>query len=357
MPSVPFPELDLTADLVTLTSALVDIPSVSRDEHQLADLVERALRRVPQLRVERSGNTVVARTCLGRPERVVLAGHLDTVPPAGNEGARLTGDRLAGIGACDMKGGLAIGLSLAAELTEPNRDVTYVFYDCEEIEAAANGLGRLAGVRPDLLAAGFAVLCEPTDGVVEGGCQGSMHVDVITRGVRAHSGRSWMGHNAVHAAAPVLTRLSAYQPRQPEVDGLRFHEGLNATKILGGVARNVIPDECRVGVNYRFAPDRDDASALAHVRDVFDGFEVELRDTVAGARPGLDRPAAAAFLAAIGGSPRAKFGWTDVARFAAIGIPAVNYGPGDPSLAHSAGEYVSVRQLRECAAALTAWLA
>lgn len=349
--------LDLSADVVALTAALVDIPSVSRDEALIAGLVEDALRAVAHLEVIRIGNTVVARTQLERSERVVIAGHLDTVPVAGNAGARIADGTIAGIGSCDMKGGVAIGLKLAAELTEPNRDLTYLFYDCEEIEATANGLTKLAASFPELMAADFAVLCEPTDGVVEGGCQGSLHIDVITRGKRAHSARSWWGHNAIHDATDVLRRLSDYVPREPVVEGLAFHEGLNATAVAGGIAGNVIPDECRIGVNYRFAPDRSEEEALAHLHEVFAGFEIELHDSAPAARPGLDRPAAAAFAAAIGGTPRAKFGWTDVARFSVLGIPAVNYGPGDPGLAHSAGEFVRIDALHDCLAALRRWLA
>ncbi len=355
--SVNGARLDLRSDVVALTAALVDIPSVSREEALIAGLVEDALRAVPHLDVTRIGNTIAARTHLGRSERVVIAGHLDTVPVAGNAGARIAHGALAGIGSCDMKGGVAIGLKLAADLAEPNRDVTYLFYECEEIEAEANGLTKLAASSPGLMSADFAVLCEPTDGIVEGGCQGSLHVDVITRGTRAHSARSWSGHNAIHDATEVLRRLTVYVPREPVVEGLAFHEGLNATLISGGVAGNVIPDECRVGVNYRFAPDRSEAAALAHVREVFDGFDVELLDSAPAARPGLDRPAAAAFAAAIGGPPRAKFGWTDVARFSVLGIPAVNYGPGDPSLAHSAGEFVRIEALHDCLASLRRWLA
>jgi len=360
-PAPTYPALDLHADVLAVTTALVDVPSVSRSEEPLADLVEAALRAVSHLEVERIGNTVVGRTRLGRAERVVVAGHLDTVPPADNQGARLDGTRtpavLCGLGSCDMKGGVAVGLRLAATLPAPRRDVTYLFYECEEIEAEANGLTKLARGRPDLMTADFAVLAEPTDGIVEGGCQGSLHVDVISRGIRAHSARSWHGSNAIHGAGEVLGRLSEYIPREPVVDGLAFHEGLNATVIEGGVAGNVIPDECRVGVNYRFAPDRSEAEALEHVREVFAGFDLELADSVAGARPGLDRPIAAEFLTAVGGTPRAKFGWTDVARFSMLGVPAVNYGPGDPSLAHSAGERVPVDQLYACEEALRRWLA
>jgi succinyl-diaminopimelate desuccinylase len=141
------------------------------------------------------------------------------------------------------------------------------------------------------------------------------------------------------------------------VDGLTYHEGLNAVGISGGVAGNVIPDECVVRVNFRFAPDRNVAQAADHVREVFGGFDVDIVDAAPGARPGLTAPAAAALLAAVGGTPRAKFGWTDVARFAALGMPAVNYGPGDPNVAHSVGEHVPLAQIAECEAKLLAWLA
>jgi succinyl-diaminopimelate desuccinylase len=334
----------------------VDIPSVSGTEGPLADAVAHALGALPHLAVHRDGNAIVARTEFGRPERVLLAGHLDTVPVHGNLPSRLDGGLLYGCGSCDMKAGVAVQLLLAAQLTSAARDVTYVFYDCEEVEAERNGLLRLSRSRPDLLAADFAVLLEPTGAVVEGGCQGTLRADVIARGQRAHSARSWLGRNAIHAAGGVLDTLRGYLPRQPEVDGLGYHEGLNAVGISGGVAGNVIPDECVVSVNYRFAPDLSADQAAAHVREVFTGFEVRVTDVAGGALPGLSRPAAAAFVAAVGGQPRAKLGWTDVARFDALGVPAVNYGPGDPQLAHTRDEHVALAQIEQCEQAMLGWL-
>ncbi|GMA86034.1 hypothetical protein GCM10025868_12840 [Angustibacter aerolatus] len=236
------------------------------------------------------------------------------------------------------------------------RDVTYVFYDGEEIESEHNGLGRIARTHPEWLDAQFAVLLEPTDGLVEGGCNGTMRVDVTTKGVAAHSARAWKGHNAIHDAGEVLTRLAAYEPRQVEVDGLVYRESLNAVRIAGGVAGNVIPDACRVEVNYRFAPSTSAADAEAHLRDLLQGFEVAVTDRADGARPGLDRPAAAAFVAAMGGVVKPKYGWTDVARFSALGVPAVNYGPGDPMKAHADDEFVPAHQVVEAEAALRRWL-
>jgi succinyl-diaminopimelate desuccinylase len=348
--------LDLGQDVATLTAALVDVYSESGHEAELAEAVEVALRPLPHLQVERNGDAVLARTTWGRSERVALAGHLDTVPPADNLPSARDGDVLRGLGSADMKGGLAVMLRLATTVLSSDRDVTYVFYDGEEIEAERNGLLRLTRENPEWLAADFAVLLEPTDAIVEGGCQGTMRVDVRVPGVRAHSARSWMGVNAVHEAGHVLDRLRAYETRRPMVDGLEFREGLNAVGISGGVAGNVIPGECVISVNFRFAPDRTQVDAEEHLREVFEGYEVTVTDSAPGALPGLHHPAAEAFTAAIGGTPRAKFGWTDVAQFSALGVPAVNYGPGDPNVAHTAGESVSIRQLFECEANLERWL-
>jgi succinyl-diaminopimelate desuccinylase len=357
---VPHPPLDLDADLADLLQALIDVPSESQEEGPIADLVEAALRARPHLQVERHGNTVVARTDLGRAERVVIGGHLDTVPANANmPSSRRTvdgEDRVYGLGACDMKGGVAVLLQLAATLSEPTRDVTWFCYEAEEIDSQYNGLRLLAESRPDLLASDFAVLMEPSNAAVEAGCQGTMRAEVRTRGTRAHSARSWLGHNAIHDAADVLERLRGYEPRKVDVDGLVYREGLNAVRIRGGVAGNVVPDECVVEVNYRFAPSRSGAEAEAHVREVFEGFEVDVVDLAPGALPGLTHPAAAAFVAAVGGAPSPKFGWTDVARFSALGVPAVNFGPGDPSLAHTQGEYCPVDDLRTVERGLRAWL-
>jgi len=350
-------ELDLSLPVAAVTARLVDIESVSGGEGLIADAIASALTALPHLTVHRDGNALIARTDLGRQQRVALAGHIDTVPVAGNLPSRLDGGVLYGCGSCDMKSGVAVQLRLAAGLAEPTRDITYVFYDCEEVEADRNGLLRLSRHCPELLDADFAVLLEPTGGVVEGGCQGTLRAEIRAPGRRAHSARSWMGSNAIHAAAGILDVLGGYRPRQPEVDGLTYHEGLNAVGIRGGVAGNVIPDECVVTVNYRFAPDRDAQAAAEHVRAVFSQWDVRVTDVAGGARPGLADPAAASFVARIGGEPRAKLGWTDVARFDALKIPAVNYGPGDPLLAHSKDEHVELPQIQECEARMRAWLA
>ncbi|PRY46780.1 succinyldiaminopimelate desuccinylase [Umezawaea tangerina] len=350
--------LHLSADPVDLTAALVDVPSVSGDEAELADLVERSLReQAPHLEVVRSGNSVLARTNLGRAERVVFAGHLDTVPINDNMPSRREGDVLHGCGTVDMKGGDAVMLHLAATLREPRHDLTFVFYDCEEIEASRNGLGRVERDLPEWLRGGLAIVCEPSDGVVEAGCQGTIRVEVRTTGRRAHTARGWMGENAVHAMGEVLRRLQAHETRVVEIDGCTYREGLQAVKITGGVAGNVVPDECVLTVNHRFAPDRSPAEAEAHLREVFAGFDLVVTDFAAGALPGLSAPVAKELVAATGGTPVGKLGWTDVARFAALGIPAVNFGPGDPTLAHTQQENVPVSQITGCVDVLRRFLA
>jgi succinyl-diaminopimelate desuccinylase len=348
--------LDLQADAVTLTEQLVNIESVSRNEAAIADAVESALRSLGHLEVTRHGHTVVARTSLGHGERVVIAGHLDTVPLNDNLPARREGGLLHGLGTCDMKGGDAVMLRLAAHVPDPNRDLTFIWYEAEEIEAEFNGLHLLAQSHPELMTADFAILMEPSNAVVEAGCQGTLRVDVRTSGERSHSARSWKGDNAIHKAAGILTRLQEYDARRPVIDGLEYHEGLNAVFIRGGVAGNVLPDECVVEVNFRFAPDRSEAEAADFVRDFFEGYDVTLTDSAPGALPGLDVPAAKAFVEAVGGEVNPKFGWTDVARFSGLGVPAVNFGPGDPMLAHKQEEHVPVADIERCERTLRTWL-
>jgi succinyl-diaminopimelate desuccinylase len=351
--------LDLRGDPIKLTAALVDIPSESRDEARLADEVEAALRdQAAGFEVVRNGNAVLARTSLGRPSRVLLAGHLDTVPAAGNLPSRLEGAELYGCGTADMKSGDAVFLHLAATVAEPVHDLTLVFYDCEEIDAASNGLGRIERELPEWMAADVAVLGEPTGGYIEAGCQGTLRVVIRASGTRAHSARSWLGDNAIHKLGAALDRLAGYRARTVDIDGCAYREGLSAVRIDGGVAGNVIPDAASLTVNFRFAPDRSVDAALQHVHEVFDGLDlrIEQTDAAAGALPGLAQPAAKALVEAAGGHVRAKYGWTDVARFAALGVPAVNFGPGDPNLAHTRDERVAVGNITAAVETLRRYL-
>lgn len=334
-------------DLLAATAELVAISSVSHHEAVIADHVEARLRVIPGLTVDRVEHNVVARTTLGRRRRLVLGGHLDTVPANNNETPRIDGDLLWGLGSADMKAGLAVMLELAATVPDPAVDVTYVFYACEEVAREYNGLSRLFELRPDLVVADAAILTEPTGARVEAGCQGVLKLEVTVAGERAHSARPWMGVNAIHRLAPVLEIVAAYEGREPVIDGCRYREALQAVAVSGGVAGNVVPDSASVTLNHRFAPDRnaDEAIAamdklLAPALDAGRGDRVVVRDQAPSARPGLGDPMLARLVAASGDAAEAKLGWTDVAFFSERGIPATNFGPGDPGVAHAAGERV-----------------
>lgn len=375
---------DLAGDLGALALALVCVPSASGAEAPLADAVQAALAAEPHLEVLRHGNTVVARTRLGRSERVVVAGHLDTVPASrrtGNVPGRLEerdGRTVVwGRGSVDMKGGVAVGLHLAATLAAPRRDVTWVFYDNEEVVAERNGLGRALAAHPDWFEADLAVLGEPTGAGIEGGCNGTLRLILDVPGLAAHSGRAWRGVNAIHAASTLIERVKAAPLRTVEVEGLAYRESFSVVLIEGGAAANTVPDRCRVTVNYRFAPDLAAEAALARAKRVLAGLDadgdepdpvidagtgpvaVELDDLSPAARPGLDSPMARELIALVGergGGVGPKYGWTDVARFSAAGVPAVNLGPGDPMLCHTDDEHCPVAQIEAVAGALRAWL-
>jgi succinyl-diaminopimelate desuccinylase len=332
-------------DLLARTADLVAIPSESHGEAILADHVEGRLRGCGHLRVDRVGDNVVARTQGGRSLRLVVAGHLDTVPANGNADPRVDGDVLWGLGAADMKGGLAVMLELAAAVSDPAIDVTWIFYAGEEVAAVHNGLGHLFAQRPDLVAGDAAVLGEPTAAALEVGCQGTMRIRVELQGARAHTARPWMGRNALHRAGRVLAALDDYVPRRPVIDGCEYREALQGVFVEGGIAGNVVPDRAVVTLNHRFAPDRTPQQARAHVEDVLapylvEGDVVAVEDVADAAPPGLGHPLLAALRERNGLTVKAKLGWTDVSRFAAAGIPAINFGPGDPDLAHSMNEHV-----------------
>ncbi len=341
-------------DLLELTAELVDIPSVSHDEAAIAGFVESELRGAGQLEVVRIGDNVVARAAPRRDARVVLAGHLDTVPPAGNQRARIEDDTCYGLGSVDMKGGVAVLMALARRLVEPRYDLTYVFYACEEVERRYSGLAAVDAARPDLLEADAALLLEPTGAVVEAGCQGVMRLILTTRGAAAHVARPWAGENALHRLGAALVRVSEFADRRPVLDGCEFHESLQAVWAAGGARSkaNVVPDQATALLSYRFAPDRDPEQAFTAMKallgsalDYSAGDSIEIEEVDSAAPPGLAHPILAALVAASGAEPRAKLGWTDVAHFVERGIPATNFGPGDPALCHHADEHVSRGEL------------
>jgi succinyl-diaminopimelate desuccinylase len=337
-------------DLLARTAELIDIPSVSGSERAITDHIEAKLRTAPWLSIDRIGDNLVARTNLGRSRRVVLAGHTDTVPVNDNDRARVDGDTLWGLGASDMKSGVAVQLELATTVDEPAVDVTYVFYAAEEIASEHNGLGHIVKADPDLLRGDVAILGEPTDAVLEAGCQGTMRLDVTLTGVRAHSARPWMGRNAIHRLGRLLAIVETWPGREPMVDRCEYREAVQAVMVDGGVAGNVVPDRARVVLNHRFAPDRDAATAEAWLRELIapvmeDADTIEMVDLAVGARPGLDHPLFSSWIERNRLDVRAKLGWTDVARFTELGMPAVNLGPGDPLLAHAPDERVTRAQL------------
>jgi succinyl-diaminopimelate desuccinylase len=348
-------------DLLVLTASLVAVPSVSRREGELAGHVERRLaERASRLALARVGNTVIARTELGRERRVVLGGHLDTVPGNGNEVPQLDGDVLHGLGSADMKGGLAVLLRLAEEISagwEPRFDCTLAFYEGEEIADEFNGLRHVFDMRPELLAGDFAVLLEPTGDRIEAGCQGTLHLRAHFEGERAHSARPWKGRNAIYAAVDVLERLAAHEPDTVVVDDLRYRESLQVVRIEGGVANNVVPDECTIVVNRRFAPKYSVDEARAQVEKLLEGVDrVEVINASPAAPPNLGHPLVAEFVEVLGLDVEPKLGWTDAARFASRNVPAVNFGPGDPDVAHTADELVTRASVEQCHAGFTRFL-
>lgn len=351
----------MVIDLLDLAAELVDIPSVSRGEDALAGWLVDRLGRYPWLDVERVGDNVVARTDLDRGRRLLLVGHTDTVPPSGNEVAEIEGDRLWGVGASDMKGGIAVMVGAAASVEHPAIDVSYVFYAREEIADAENGLLELFETRPDLLVGDAAVIGEPTDAALEAGCQGTMRMRVTFAGARAHTARPWMGSNAIHRMARVLLALDRYEERRPVLDGCEYREAVQAVQVAGGVARNVVPDRAELLINHRFAPDRSGFEAEAHLRELVgphlrEGDAMEVEEVSEGAPPSLDHPLIAALRDRNNLAVRAKLGWTDVARFAGHEIPAVNFGPGDSTVAHSADEFVDRSGLEAVYGAVTGLL-
>jgi succinyl-diaminopimelate desuccinylase len=352
--------LDLNASLVELTLSLCNIESVSGNEKQLADEIEAALTALPHLKVSRDGNAVIATTNQNLPSRVIIAGHIDTVPVANNLPAELhhfeREQAIVGRGTVDMKGGIAVMLKLALELDSPKHDITWIFYDNEEVASDLNGLGRISRNTPEVLSGDFAVLCEPTSALIEGGCNGTMRVELESKGVKAHSARPWMGKNAIHGLSQALATLSSFEPETITVDGLDYRESLNAVVVSGGIATNVIPDRATLTVNYRFAPSRSGAEAEQKLRALFSSYDLTVTDLAEGARPGLNLGMAQEFAATVKIPPRPKYGWTDVARFASLGIPAVNYGPGDAALAHADNENVPVGHLFDCFEGLGSWL-
>ncbi len=348
--------LNLKQDLGDLTLELVNISSVSKDEKAIADQIESTLKEMSHLKTTRINNTLIAQTNFGHKQRVVIAGHLDTVPANNNFPGKKTATEIIGLGSVDMKGGVAVALKLAQDLASAKYDITYLFYESEEIETRFNGLELVTNEAKDLLNCDFAILMEPTNAILEVGCQGSLRFEVTSTGTRSHSARWWKGKNAIHEITKILDILNNYQPRQPVIDGQQYKEGLQAVKINGGVAGNVVPDLVTVSINHRFAPDTSVVEAEKNMAKLFKDFNFKLIDSSPSAPTGLNNELIKEFVAAIGLEIAPKFGWTDVARFANAGIPAINFGPGDPNLAHHPDEVVTIKQINDVYTSLKNWL-
>jgi len=348
--------LNINQELGKLTLDLVNISSVSKDEKSIADSIEEALKKCNHLKLTRVNNSLVAQTSFGNKQRVVIAGHIDTVPANNNFPGKINNSEVVGLGSVDMKSGIAVALKLASEITSSNFDITYFFYESEEIETKFNGLELITKQQKDLLNCDFAILMEPTNGILEVGCQGSLRFEVSTSGKRSHSARWWNGENAIHKTNKILEILNNYKSREPEIDGYKFREGLQAVKINGGIAGNVVPDSVSVSINHRFAPDTSIDQATTNMKNLFKDFNFLLVDAANAAPTGLSNPVIKDFVSSIGKSIAPKFGWTDVARFASNGIPAINFGPGDPNLAHHPDEKVLISQINDVYESLKKWL-
>lgn len=348
--------MNINQELGKLTLDLVNISSVSKDEKSIADSIEEALKKCNHLKLTRVNNSLVAQTSFGNKQRVVIAGHIDTVPANNNFPGKINNSEVVGLGSVDMKSGIAVALKLASEITSSNFDITYFFYESEEIETKFNGLELITKQQKDLLNCDFAILMEPTNGILEVGCQGSLRFEVSTSGKRSHSARWWNGENAIHKTNKILEILNNYKSREPEIDGYKFREGLQAVKINGGIAGNVVPDSVSVSINHRFAPDTSIDQATTNMKNLFKDFNFLLVDAANAAPTGLSNPVIKDFVSSIGKSIAPKFGWTDVARFASNGIPAINFGPGDPNLAHHPDEKVLISQINDVYESLKKWL-
>ena len=336
-----------------MTSTLVAIPSVSFEEAAIVDFLHDRLNQIPWLETTRIGDNLIARTNMEKGQRLLLGGHTDTVPANNNLEPRLEGETLWGLGAADMKGGLAVMLSLAEAIPSPAFDMTYLFYAREEVAAEHSGLKDIVDAAPELLDADLALLGEPTSGTVEAGCQGTMRFILELKGERAHTARPWMGVNAIHRLDKALNVLNEYKERKPVIEGCEYHEALQAVRIEGGVAGNVVPDSVALTFNHRVAPDRDLEEAEDFIRSLFSSIitpedTLTLEDSAPPAKPGLSNPMLASMIGKHDLQARAKLGWTDVAFFDQRGIPAANFGPGDATLAHTQEERITKAAVDSC---------
>ncbi len=354
---------DRTEAIAALAAELLAIPSPTGAEAEIAALLERRLADLQPHALVRAGNSLLAAVRppqLGR-KTVLLLGHTDTVPALDDNRVRRDGDRLYGLGASDMKAGVALIVDLLEQARglALRHNVVAALYAAEESSYARNELPLLRAAARDWFdRVDLAVCLEPTDNRLELGCLGTAHAEVTFHGKAAHSARPWQGDNAIHKAAGLLGRLAARPPRRRDAHGLGFVEVASATTAASRGARNVIPDRFTVNVNYRFAPGADEAAVRRELEALVQGEgDIAIADYCPAGRVCADNPLLRELEAVLPvAERRAKQAWTDVGRLSEWGIDAVNFGPGATAQAHQAGEWVAVSEVGRAARALRAWL-
>lgn len=341
---------DLAERLAARTLALVDVASESRDEAALAAQVLRTLADagVP---ARDAGDTCVLAGATARGERplVLLAGHLDTVPAQGNWPGRIADGHVAGLGAADMKGGVAVMMELALDRLTTTVDVGYVFFGREELASAEGALVPLLEREPELRSADLAIMLEPTSNAVQAGCLGNLDATWTFHGRSGHSARPWLADNALERAARGIAALAEVGPTDCTYGALTYRPVASVTQLEAGVAKNVIPGTATANVNFRFDPGMDEAEAERTLRGWCEPHgSVEVRGVTLGAVPPHENALAAALAATSGMAMEPKQAWTPVAELTAAGVDAVNFGPGDPAYAHRVDERIAIEALVRC---------
>ena len=348
------------ASLGELALRLVDIPSVSREEQAITTwIAERVAASAHLGIVHRQDDAIVFGPAAGGRPDVVLAGHSDTVPEQGNLPGRLEDGFVHGLGSSDMKGSLAVMLALAEELRRwaPALSPLFVIFGREEVSIQESVLAGLFDACPAILEARLAVMMEPTGNALHAGCLGNVQAELEFQGVAVHSARPWLGVNAIHEAVRGLAAVVESQPQDVDLGGLRFREVLSVTQIEGGIANNVVPDRAVCGLNFRYGGHRSPAGAEARLRElVGPAGELRILNLAPAAPVALDNPLTQRLLAAGDLAVAPKQAWTPVAEFAARGLAAVNFGPGDPELAHRRDERVSVEAMEATLSVLCRFL-
>ena len=337
-----------SACLAQQTLNLANIPSVTQEEERLCLLLLNWIQEsFPQatFRRERHSFWMTPRPLQARPT-VALVGHMDTVPQANEQRYLQADNRVYGLGACDMKGGLAVMMHLLAGPAPDSCNLVGIFYDREEGPYSDNGLDLLL---PNLPPIELAIVLEPTSNRIQAGCVGSMHCSLNFRGRRAHSARPWQGDNALHKMIPVLSKLATRERREVIVGGLPFYEVVTATQVHCDNPANAVPELVSLNLNYRFAPGKSREQACADIESEFAPLaEIHFRDFAPAGQVSLDHPQLRSWIEKNQLVTEAKQAWTDVARFTQSGIPAINFGPGDPAQAHQSDEYVEIPALHTC---------